>query len=105
MDQTNDQGVIQSTFRHDPEMVELIELFVAELPERVRSLQEMFATGDLAGVRRLAHQLKGASGGYGFNSIGDRAGELEAALRASAGIDMVRRRIDELTDLCSRAAA
>ncbi len=105
MEQGNDQGVIQSAFRDDPEMSELIELFVAELPERMRSLQEMFASGDLAGVRRMAHQLKGASGGYGFAPIGARAAELESALRASADLRLVRKRLDELHDLCSRAAA
>lgn len=101
----HDEGVLRSVFRDDPDMVELIDLFVAELPERVRLLNELTAKGDSEGLRRLAHQLRGASGGYGFEALGQRAGNLEAALKAQADADIVRRRVDELIQLCSRIAA
>lgn len=101
----HEEGVLRSVFRDDPDMVELIDLFVAELPERVRLLQDMAAKGDANGLRRLAHQLRGASGGYGFEALGQRAASLEAALKAESDADIVRRRVEDLIQLCSRIAA
>lgn len=101
----HDEGTLRSVFRDDPDMVELIELFVAEIPERVRLLQDLTAKGDSDGLRRLAHQLRGASGGYGFEALGQRAANLEAALKAESDVDIVRRRVDELIQICSRIAA
>lgn len=96
---------LRSEFRGDPEMAELIELFVSELPERVRNLQECFASGDSTGLQRIAHQLRGASGGYGFDPVGLRAQDLERAVQTNADPEQVRRRLDELVALCARVAA
>ena len=46
----------------DPEMAELVALFVDELPTRVAAIQQAAADGDWLQVRLLAHQLKGAGG-------------------------------------------
>ncbi|MBL0921120.1 MAG: Hpt domain-containing protein [Phycisphaerales bacterium] len=100
-----DNEALRSIYRDDPEMAELIELFVGELPERVRALREFFDAGDLASLQRLAHQLRGASGGYGFEPLGFRAEQLESALKADADAEVVRKRVDELIALCSRVAA
>ncbi|KAA0216960.1 MAG: Hpt domain-containing protein [Leptolyngbya sp. PLA3] len=100
---------IFSSFADDPEMRELIGYFVEDLPQRTRSLEEAWEAADLGSLRRIAHQLKGAAGGYGFDSIGQAAGELEACARdAPAGEDRVRSiecQVRRLIDLCSRAAA
>ncbi len=100
-----DNNALRSDYRGDPEMAELIELFVSELPDRVRNLQQCFASGDAEGLKRIAHQLRGASGGYGFDPVGHRAHDLESALQTNADPDTIRRRLDELVDLCSRVAA
>jgi HPt (histidine-containing phosphotransfer) domain-containing protein len=73
-----------SEFADDPEMVELVELFVAGLPAQMAKLEAAGAAGDHDGLRRLAHQLKGAAGGYGFPTITDAAGSLEAVTTAGA---------------------
>lgn len=101
----HNEGALRSVFRDDPDMAELIELFVAEIPERVRLLEDLTAKGDSEGLRRLAHQLRGASGGYGFEALGQRAANLEAALKAESDVDIVRQRVDELIQICSRIAA
>ena len=74
-------GPIHSRFASDPEMREIVALFVAELPARLGELHKAWRTGDLDRIRIMAHQLKGAGGGYGFPELSTLAGELEAAIR------------------------
>ncbi len=94
-----------SEFADDPDMQDLVELFVNELPERVEVLRTGLESNALDQVQRVAHQLKGASGGYGFPLIGDCAAKVEAAVKAGAALEQIRRCVDELADLCRRAAS
>ncbi len=72
---------IQSDFAGDPDMGELVELFLQELPERMKVSTEAWTAGDLKIVQRVAHQLRGSSAGYGFPSLGLVAGEVEDTIR------------------------
>jgi HPt (histidine-containing phosphotransfer) domain-containing protein len=100
---------ILSDFAADPEMAELVELFVTELPTRVAALNAAWSGKRLTDLTRLAHQLKGASAGYGFPTIGNAAGALEAGLKkldaatAQASVERLAREYRELVDLCDRA--
>eukprot|EP00913_Durusdinium_trenchii_P006054 g5666.t1 len=69
-----------SEFASDPDMIEIVEYFVEELPKRVQAIRSAATDSDVQSLRTLAHQLKGAAPGYGFAAIGDAAGVLEAAL-------------------------
>ena len=98
-------GPIRSEFADDPDMLELVEIFVSELPSRVESLQASYDTGDASMLTRVAHQLGGASGGYGFPAIGDLARNLESTLReldAADGLAAVHDQLNELVALCKR---
>ena len=66
---------IVSQYATDPEMAELVELFITELPARVNALRSAWQAGQVSDVERMAHQLKGSSAGYGFPAIGDAAGK------------------------------
>ncbi len=100
-----------STFAGDPEMEELVSMFVNELPDRVAAIRSTFDTADFSSLRRLAHQLKGASAGYGFAPVGEAAGDLEAALTnlphstTEPELKQITRLVNELTDLCQRVRA
>ncbi len=72
---------LASTFAGDPEMVELIEFFTAELVNRIRALEEAWVNRDVETLCRLTHQLKGAAAGYGYPSITEDAASYEAALK------------------------
>lgn len=71
---------IRSRFADDPEMGEIVSYFVAEVPHRLHELRRSWDAGDRARVRTIAHQMKGAAGGYGFPQIGESAAALEHAL-------------------------
>lgn len=85
-------------------MTELIEYFLTELQGGIDSLRSASQQGDHATLRKLAHQLKGAAGGYGYPSITDSAAELEDALRQEL-LDpgCITSRLEGLIDLCRRA--
>jgi HPt (histidine-containing phosphotransfer) domain-containing protein len=92
----------------DPDMLDLVEMFVADMPERAQTLEETFQHNELIELRRLAHQLRGASAGYGFEPIGNAAGVVElAAQDALAGklaIESIRAQVEQLIDLCKRVS-
>ena len=80
-----DGGAIRSQFADDPEMSELIEAFVARLPETADAMAEAMANNCFDELRRLAHQLKGSGGGYGYPSLTEQARKLEDSARAADG--------------------
>ena len=94
-----------SEFADDADMVELIEMFVDELPDRVAAIEKAVSDQDLENLRALAHQLKGAAGGYGFPTITDAAEFLESSVKTNQAADQVKQQIDVLADLCGRAMA
>ena len=60
------------------DLIELVRTFRADLSERLAAIEKRFAEQRLDELARLAHQLKGAAGGYGFRQITDIAGRLES---------------------------
>lgn len=93
---------IYSDFVNDPEMRELIELFVSEMPVKVSRLSDLFDGLQIDELQRLAHQLKGAASGYGFGQISEAAKELEDALKAQDELEEARSQVEQLIDLCQR---
>lgn len=98
-------GRIVSQYASDPEMAELVELFISELPKRIDALNAAWSESRLDDVTRMAHQLKGSCAGYGFPSLGRAAGALEDGLRGAAtdGASGVSEEFRALVDLCSKA--
>lgn len=103
-------GPLRSEYADDPEMAELVELFVSELPARLAALESAWKSGDSHTLRRMAHQLKGAGSGYGFPTVSDAAGEVESAIAGDrpeapeAGLNAVRAKVEALVAMCRRAA-
>jgi histidine phosphotransfer protein HptB len=73
---------IRSTLASDPQFKELVSLFVAEIPQRVATIEMSLQAEDLARLKTLVHQLKGACGGYGFPMISLEAEALESHLNS-----------------------
>jgi histidine phosphotransfer protein HptB len=95
---------LRSQFADDADFHELLDDFVAALPERSRLLVELHSTGLIEELARHAHQLKGAGGGYGFPEISEAGGELQQACRGqnAASIDEC---VTELLALLDRVEA
>jgi HPt (histidine-containing phosphotransfer) domain-containing protein len=94
-----------SQYADDPDLRSLIAGFAAALPERIAAIRAAMEGLDRPRVQRLAHQLKGAAGGYGFAPISDLARDLESAVRERATDTELARRIEALAALCARVPA
>ena len=100
---------VYSSLASDPDLAELVEIFVESLPQRIQTLQQAFDQGDWETLRRTAHQLKGAAGSYGFDPLSPAAARLEQAVASASDpeqeLEGIRQALDELLDLCSRVRA
>lgn len=96
------QEALYSTLGDDPDLSELVEYFVAEVPQRKATLEASFASGDHELLQRTAHQIKGAAGSYGFDALTPAAAALEAAVRDGLPQADVERLLRELLALFDR---
>ncbi len=94
---------LRCQFADDPDLRELAELFLSEMDDRVQQLRDAFEQGATENLARLAHQLKGAGGGYGYPALSDAAAQLERAVKECQPLDAVRQQLESLIDLCQRA--
>jgi signal transduction histidine kinase/CheY-like chemotaxis protein len=102
--QGSGDGVV-STLEHDEDMKELIHRFVRDLPDRSSAILRASEASDVETLKRLAHQLTGAAGGYGFPRITDAASAVERAIADGAETRLLQHHVDELASLCRRARA
>lgn len=89
-----------SDFFDDPDMLEIIEMFVDGLGERIDSILTAFDDRNFTAVSGIAHQLKGASGGYGYPSLSDLAFDVEQLARKNADEDQIEAALTLLVDQC-----
>jgi HPt (histidine-containing phosphotransfer) domain-containing protein len=94
-----------SELARESDLVELIELFVEELPQRVGRMKAAAAEQDWQEVGRLAHQLKGAGGSHGFPQLTDAAWQVERAVRELGPMSAVVEALAELEGVCERVRA
>jgi signal transduction histidine kinase/CheY-like chemotaxis protein len=78
-----DDAVLISELLDDPDMLPLVQGFLVLLAERITLIEQQREIGQRAELASLAHQLKGAAGGYGYPTITEAARTLERY--ASAG--------------------
>jgi HPt (histidine-containing phosphotransfer) domain-containing protein len=93
---------IRSTYEADPDMLEIVREFAHELPERIARVESLLAARAFSELQTLAHQLKGAGGGYGFPIITEVAASLERALKTGEAEPVVK---DRAAELCATLRA
>jgi signal transduction histidine kinase/CheY-like chemotaxis protein len=89
----------------DPDLQEIVRQFVRDLPDRSSAMLRAAQTSDTETLKRLAHQLKGAGGSYGFPGITEAAASVEQALADGLDETVLRARVEALASLCRRARA
>jgi len=99
------RGVLYSSLGNDPELGELVEMFVDEMPGRVDRFEKLFAEKNWEELRRAAHQLKGAVGSYGFDVITPKAAQLEEAVKQRRPESEIQRVVEELCAMCRSTRA
>ena len=96
---------IHSSLADDEDLGEIVDLFVSEMPGRVDRLLGSADARNWSELERLAHQLKGAAGSYGFEPITPAAARLEAAVRDAWPEEQLRLALTDLVVLCQRMKA
>jgi CheY-like chemotaxis protein len=94
-----------STIVDDAEMAEIIRQFVVDLPERSSAILRALQVPDIETLTRLAHQLRGSAGGYGFPLITEAAASLEDGVADGLDLSSLQVRAEALASLCRRARA
>jgi HPt (histidine-containing phosphotransfer) domain-containing protein len=93
-------------YADDPEMAELLVYFVGELQHCVDRLTQAWQSASHDDLRILAHQIRGAAGGYGFPTVTSSAAELEQALLSDeTQVALLKEKVEDLIALCRRAAS
>ena len=97
-------GAILSVSRNDPDMVGVIAEFASQLPERLAQMRQAAGAGLWDVLRRLAHQMKGAGGSYGYACLTDAAREVESHAKV-ADAEAAMLALNRLAGLCERVQA
>lgn len=98
----NEQDLLYSDFGGDADLGDLVEMFVSEIPDRIQSMLQAAEAADWEQLGRVAHQIKGAAGSYGFGGVTPIAADLERACRESGTAEAIRQGLEELVDMCRR---
>lgn len=105
MTQVETNHLVYSSLADDPDIGELVEMFVEELPARLDALQKALASHDLESLGRFAHQLKGAAGSYGFGELTRPLALLEHRVRDNATEEYLLHSVQEVLAVCQRVRA
>lgn len=99
---TQQNGPIHSALADDPDLYEIVKMFVDEMPSRVDQLISEFKSKNWNGLQQTAHQLKGAAGSYGFAEVTPIAGRLEQNLKQNSPEAEIQRSLMDLIAICRR---
>jgi len=94
---------LHSIFANDPDMSQILDMFINELPQRVTAIEQAMEQVDLSTIADISHQLKGAGGGYGFPTITDSAAVVEQLAKDGADVQSLQKSVQDLLSLCQRA--
>jgi PAS domain S-box-containing protein len=100
-------AVLPSDLEDDPEVRELVRQFAYALTARVEAITVAVRAQDCGRVARLAHQLKGAAGSYGYPLVSDLARRLEQACETAdaAAMDALLAHLVHLAGAAQKALA
>ncbi|TWU28573.1 Hpt domain-containing protein [Bythopirellula polymerisocia] len=96
---------VYSVYGDDPNLAELVEIFVSELPRRVETLQSHAEVEDWESFARVAHQINGNASSYGFPQLSTLAARIEYACRGSNSTKAILQSLDNFIEYCEQIRA
>jgi len=90
---------ITSSLVGNPRMMKIIPEFIEGLPGEVRKMIELLERNDLGALKQVVHQLRGASGGYGFDAVTQPAVSAEESIKAGRGMEAIAAEIKSLIEV------
>ncbi len=92
-------GHITSSLADDPSYHKMIDIFVNDLPDRLKEMQEALDEGNLQDLASKIHALKDLDNFAGFPIYTEETKALEQAVMDNQ-VDKVRRQLDKMVRLC-----
>ena len=63
------EPIVSTLLEEEPDLADLVEEFVAGLPQRLQFLKEVINKRDIDSLKAALHKLKGTSGNYGYPEL------------------------------------
>jgi len=98
-----EESVLISELLEDPDMLPVVQSFLVLLAERIALIERQRDIGQRAELASLAHQLKGAAGGYGYPTITEAARTVERYAAAGGTQREVDHAVAALAAACRAA--
>jgi HPt (histidine-containing phosphotransfer) domain-containing protein len=67
----------------DADLQDLVPQFVENRKKDIETLRQLVQNDDLNAISQLAHKIKGAAAGYGFNELSELAAQMEKASKGN----------------------
>ena len=102
MQQSNARQCEKIIVQVDSDLEDIIPIFLENRHKDIKCMLECLKQSDYESIRILGHSMKGAGGGYGFDTITDIGSSLEQAAK-DKNFEKIRKLVDELTTYLARA--
>ncbi len=96
---------LYSDLSNDPNLLTAVTSFINILPSRFAAIQSAMDGRDLEVLAKLAHQLKGSAGTFGFMPITHAAAALEQIAKGQADLVKLTESVKALATLVARVRA
>jgi HPt (histidine-containing phosphotransfer) domain-containing protein len=96
-----DDSVLISSLADDPELVQVLDIFIETLPEMLDSIRAAWRQINMKTLKRHIHELKGAGGSAGFPIVMQHVAHVENTV-ATGQADQLAQTVEELLGLCEQ---
>ena len=93
---------IKSSNASNPQIMAIIPEFVDGLPSKVRKMTDLLERDDLPALQRVAHELLGTCGGYGFAPVSQPARTVEQSIKAGQPLESIIPAVKSLIEVIRR---
>jgi len=101
LDLANNGSEITSFLSCNPDYYKTIEMFVNNLPDKIKEIQEALDENNLQALAFKVHALRGVGGFAGFPVYTEKAKAIEQTIGEN-NLEEVCRQVEELTKMCER---
>ncbi len=93
---------VYSAYGDDPNLAELVTIFVHELPQRLETLRAHAEVADWESLARVAHQLNKWGSAYGFAKLSTLAARMEHCCSPQQRPGEILKALDRFAEYCER---
>lgn len=94
----------RSEFEDDPIIGPVLNIFLESIPERMATLDRAVEAASREDITKIAHQLRGSAGAFGFSGITVAAGKLEDAVITGQNLQKIKDLAKALMALTNRTS-